>query len=320
MASRKAVRDGYGEALVELGATLKNLVVLDADLAESTRTAMFSKAFPSRFFNVGIAEQNMVNMAVGLALSGKVVFASSFAIFATGRCWEQLRNSVAATKANVKIVASHGGITVGPDGFSHQCVEDISLMRSIPRFTVIVPCDWIEAKKAVFAAADLEGPVYMRTARPKSDAVTSEETPFVIGKSIRMREGSDCSIIACGLMVGPALQAAASLEADGISACVINMHTIKPLDADVVADAARSTGALVTAEEHSVIGGLGSAVAEVLARRCPTPCEMVAVMDQFGQSGQPADLLEIYGLTAAAISAAARKAVSRKRARGGAHR
>lgn len=313
MGVAKAIRDGYGEALLELGRVDRNVVVLDADLAESTRSSVFRKVYPERFFNAGIAEQNMINMAVGLALSGKTAFASSFAIFATGRCWEQLRNSVAATRANVKVVASHGGLTVGADGLSHQCVEDISLARTIPHFTVIVPCDWLEAKKAVLAAARMRGPVYIRTARPKTAQLTTEETPFVIGKSVCLREGGDVTLIACGLMVGAALEAAGMLAAEGLSAAVIDMHTIKPLDSAAVIAAARSTGAFVTAEEHSVIGGLGSAVAETTAGQCPVPIEMVGVRDRFGQSGEPDELLRKYGLTPEEIYKAAKRAVSRKK-------
>ena len=312
MAVKKATRDGYGEALIELGEINGEIVVLDADLSGSTRSSMFASAFPERFFNAGIAEQNMVNMAVGLALSGKTVFASTFAIFATGRCWDQLRNSVAATRANVKIVASHGGITVGADGLSHQCVEDFSLMRTIPNFVVIVPCDWLEAKKAVFAAAGIKGPVYIRTARPKTDQITEEGTPFIIGKAIRMREGKDLTIFACGLMVALAKEAACMLATQGIEAAVWNMHTIKPLDAEAVINAARGTGALVTVEEHSVIGGLGSAVAEVVAQNAPVPVEIVGIHDEFGQSGEPDELLSRYELTAVAIVKAARRAVDRK--------
>ncbi|MCX6353381.1 MAG: transketolase family protein [Candidatus Aureabacteria bacterium] len=313
MAVERAIRDGYGEALLELGKRNRNVLVLDADLAESTRSSLFARAFPERFFNTGVAEQNMVNMAVGLALCGKIVFASSFAIFATGRCWEQLRNSLAATRANVKIVASHGGITVGADGFSHQCVEDISLIRTIPFFTVIIPCDWLEAKKAVLAAAELKGPVYIRTSRPKSPQLTEEGTPFIIGKSCPLREGKEVTIVACGLMVAKALDAARALAGEGIEASVVNMHTIKPLDVAAVVHAARTTGAIVTAEEHTVIGGLGSAVAEVVAVQCPVPIEMVGIRDKFGQSGEPDELLRKYGLTAEEIYKAAKRALSRKR-------
>lgn len=311
----KATRDGYGEALVELGARDRNVVVLDADLSESTRSSLFARAYPERFFNVGIAEQNMVNMAVGLALCGKTVFASTFAVFASGRCWEQLRNSLAAMRANVKIVASHGGITVGPDGLSHQSTEDISLVRSIPGFTVIVPCDWLEAKKATLAAAGLKGPVYMRTSRPKTPQITDDATPFVIGKVLRMREGSDVSIFACGVMVARALEAATTLGAQGIGASVLNMHTVKPVDARAVAEEARRCGALVTVEEHSVIGGLGSAVAEVVVGHCPVPVEMVGIDDRFGQSGEPSELLVEYGLTAEAICKAAKRAIGRKKSK-----
>ena len=309
----KAIRDGYGEALLELGKSDKNIVVLDADLAESTRSSVFRKAFPGRFFNAGIAEQNMINMAVGLALSGKTVFASSFAIFATGRCWEQLRNSVAATRANVKVVASHGGLTVGADGLSHQCLEDVSLMRTIAHFTVIVPCDWLEAKRAVFAAARIPGPVYIRTSRPKTAQITSEEMPFAVGRALRLRDGDDVTLIACGLMVGAALEAADALSAEGIRAAVVDMHTIKPLDAKAVVAAARNTGAIVTAEEHTLLGGLGSAVAETTAGQCPVPIEMVGVRDRLGQSGEPDELLRKYGLTAEEICKAAKRALGRKR-------
>jgi transketolase len=312
MSGMKATRDGYGEALVELGGRNRNIVVLDADLADSTRTGMFAKLYPERFFNAGIAEQNMVNMAVGLSLCGKTVFVSSFAIFATGRAWEQLRNSVAATRANVKVVASHGGITVGEDGLSHQCVEDISIVRTIPNFFVVVPCDWMEAKKAVMAAAELKGPVYIRTSRPKTEILTGEDTPFSIGSAIRMRGGEDVSIFSCGIMLGKALKAAEGLAKEGIKAAVWNMHTIKPLDSNAVIDAARQTGALVTVEEHSIIGGLGSAVAELVVRECPVPVEIVGVRDQFGQSGGPEELLRKYGLTAEEICKAAKRAVSRK--------
>lgn len=308
----KATRDGYGEALVELGRQNPDIVVLDADLSESTRTGMFAKAFPERFFNAGIAEQNMVNMAVGLALSGKTVFASTFAIFAAGRCWDQLRNSLGAMRANVKIAASHGGLTVGADGMSHQALEDVALVRAIPNFTVIVPCDWIEAKKAVFAAAELKGPVYIRLSRPKTEQVTEEGGRFDVGRAVRMREGRDLAIVACGIMVVRALDAARLLAVDGIEAEVINMHTVKPLDEQAVIGAARKYGAIVTAEEHSVIGGLGSAVAEAVARQYPAPVEMVGVDDKFGQSGEPDELLEKYSLTAGDICAAAKRAVSRK--------
>jgi len=313
MAKERAIRDGYGEALLELGKIDKNIIVLDADLSESTRSCFFADAYPDRFINCGIAEQNMVNMAVGLAISGKTVFASSFAIFATGRCWEQLRNSLAATRANVKIVASHGGITVGADGLSHQCVEDISIIRTIPNFTVLVPCDWLEAKKATHAAVKFKGPVYMRTSRPKSPLLTDEATPFEIGKSYALREGRDVVIFACGLMVARAVEAARALSAEGIDAGVVNMHTIKPLDAKAVVGAAASAGAIVTAEEHSVIGGLGSAVAEAVVERCPVPVEMVAIRDKFGQSGEPDELLKKYGLTAEEICKAAKRAIGRKR-------
>ncbi len=312
MAEMKAIRDGYGEALVELGKRDRNIVVLDADLADSTRSGRFSEVFPERFFNVGVAEQNMVNMAAGLALCGKTVFASSFAIFAAGRAWEQLRNTLAATKANVKIVASHGGVTVGADGFSHQCTEDISIVRTIPNFVVIVPCDWLEAKKAILAAAEIRGPVYIRTSRPKSAQLTAENTPFSIGSAYQMRKGKNVTIFSCGLMLEKALEAANRLAKEGIESAVWNMHTIKPLDTNAVVDAARKTGALVTVEEHSIIGGLGSAVAEVVVRECPVPVEMVGVRDQFGQSGEPEELLRKFSLDPLDICKAVKRAASRK--------
>jgi transketolase len=313
MVAMRAIRDGYGEGLLELGQQDRNVVVLDADLAESTRSSVFARAFPDRFFNTGIAEQNMVNIAVGLSLCGKTVFASTFAIFASGRCWEQLRNSLAAMRANVKIVASHGGLTVGADGLSHQCIEDISIVRTIPNFTVIVPCDWLEAKKAVLAAARLPGPVYIRTGRPKTEQLTDERTPFVVGKALPMREGTGVAIVACGIMLARALDAARRLSGEGIEAAVLNMHTIKPIDAQAIINAACSCGAIVTAEEHSVIGGLGGAVAEVLAANCPVPLEMVGVRDRFGQSGEPDELLAKYSLTPEDICKAAKRAMSRKR-------
>lgn len=315
MTEMKATRDGYGEALVELGAENADIVVLDADLAESTRTSKFRDAYPERFFNMGIAEQNLMNTAAGLAACGKVAFASTFAIFASGRAWEQIRNTIAAARLNVKIVSSHGGVCVGPDGMSHQCVEDISLMRTIPNMRVIVPCDYWEARKAVVAVASEEGPFYVRMGRQKSPVITGPGDEFVVGRAAVLREGRDLSIIACGLMVAHALQAADRLGEEGVSARVVNMHTIKPIDGKTVAEAARETGALVTAEEHSVIGGLGSAVSEVVVRECPVPVEMVGVCDLFGQSGTPDELLREYGLQADDIAAAARRSLERKQAR-----
>ena len=312
MGEMKATRDGYGEALVELGGVNENIVVLDADLAGSTRTSKFRDAFPDRFFNMGVAEQNLINTAAGLAACGKVAFASSFAIFASGRAWEQVRNTVAAARLNVKIVSSHGGVSVGPDGLSHQSVEDISIMRTIPNMRVVVPCDYWEAKKAVKAAAAENGPFYIRMGRSKSPVLTSEDDPFEIGVAVVMREGTDVSIIACGIMVEAALRAAEELGETGVSARVIDMHTIKPIDGSAVINAARETGAIVTAEEHSVIGGLGSAVSEIVVGECPVPVKMVGIQDRFGQSGHPDDLMREYGLEAKDIVASARDVLKRK--------
>lgn len=313
MSEMKSTRDGYGEALVELGGLDPNVVVLDADLAESTRTSKFRDAFPDRFFNMGIAEQNLMNTAAGLAACGKVAFASTFAIFASGRAWEQIRNTIAAARLNVKVVSSHGGVCVGPDGMSHQCVEDISLMRTIPNMRVIVPCDYTEAKKAIMAVAAAEGPFYVRMGRQKSLLITSPEDPFEIGVADVIRDGGDLSIIACGIMVANALAAVDILQKEGIDARLINMHTIKPIDREAVTAAARETGALVSAEEHSIIGGLGSAVSEVVVEECPVPVKMVGVCDRFGQSGEPDELMKEYGLDAERIAEAAREVLGRKR-------
>lgn len=310
---KKATRDAYGEALVKLGHENPNIVVLDADLSKSTKTAEFAKVFPNRFFQMGIAEQDMMATAAGLATTGKTAFASTFAIFATGRAYEQVRNSVAYPRLNVKVAATHAGVTVGEDGGSHQAIEDIALMRVIPGMTVIVPCDGPEATQAVFEASKHEGPVYLRFGREATPIFHDEGFSFAIGKGETLRTGNDVTIVACGVMVAPALEAAGQLAGEGVSARVINMATIKPIDADLLLTAARETGALVTAEEHSVIGGLGSAVAEVLVRQMPVPVEMVGIQDRFGQSGKPAELLKEYGLTSNDIAAAAKKAIARKK-------
>lgn len=312
-AGNKATRDAYGEALIRLGQENPGIVVLDADLSKSTMTAGFAKAFPERFFEMGIAEQDMMATAAGLATTGKIAFASTFAIFATGRAYEQVRNSVAYPRLNVKVAATHAGVTVGEDGGSHQSVEDIALMRVIPGMTVIVPCDGPEATQAVFAAARHEGPVYLRFGRAATPILHDEHFSFAIGKGEVLRAGNNVTIVACGIMVAPALEAAEQLAGEGVSARVVNMATIKPIDAEILLAAARETGALVTAEEHSVIGGLGSAVAEVLVRQAPVPVEMIGIQDRFGQSGKPAQLLKEYGLTAGDIVAAAKKVVARKK-------
>ena len=297
-----ATRDAYGATLVELGNEREDIIVMDADLAAATKTGMFKKAHPERFFNAGIAEGNMISVAAGLAAAGKTVFASSFAMFAAGRAFEQIRNSVAYPKLNVKIAATHAGISVGEDGATHQCCEDIGVMRTIPGMVILNPADGPEAAAAVRAAAEYEGPVYLRLGRLAVPVFNEEGVEFTIGKGKEMVAGSDVTIIATGLLVNEAVIAAETLKAEGISARVINMATIKPIDKDIILKAAAETGAIVTAEEHNVIGGLGSAVAEVLCESGkPVPMLRVGVEDCFGRSGPALELLEIYGLTAPSI-------------------
>ncbi|MDF2676732.1 MAG: transketolase family protein, partial [Bacillota bacterium] len=293
----KATREAYGEALKKLAKENPNVVVLDADLSGSTKTAEFKKVCPERFFNVGIAEQNLIGTAAGMAVAGKIPFASSFAMFAAGRAFEIIRNSVAYPKLNVKIAATHAGLTVGEDGASHQAIEDISLMRSIPNMTVINPADCIEAEQAVIKAAEFFGPVYIRLGRAGVENIYDENYKFEIGKGVELKKGDDITIIATGLMVQKSLKAAEELSQEGISVRVINIHTIKPIDKEIIIKAAKETKAIVTAEEHSIIGGLGSAVLEVLSDECPTLVKRIGVNDTFGESGKPDDLLEKYGLT-----------------------
>lgn len=308
-----ATRDAYGEALKELGKINKDIVVLDADLSGSTKTGIFAKEFPERFINVGIAEQNLIGTAAGLATTGKIPFASSFAMFAAGRAFEIIRNSVAYPKLNVKIAATHAGLTVGEDGASHQALEDISIMRTIPNMVVLNPADGVETKAAIKKAAEYKGPVYIRLGRSKVPVIFDEESyEFEIGKGIKLREGTDVTIIATGIMVSLAMEAAEILKKEGLEARVINMHTIKPIDKDIILEAARETRAIVTAEEHNIIGGLGSAVAEVLVESYPTVMERIGVMDTFGESGNGDELLKKYGLTAENIAVAARKAIGRR--------
>ncbi|NPV53458.1 MAG: transketolase family protein [Firmicutes bacterium] len=309
-----ATRTAYGKALVELGKVNPNVVVLDADLAKSTKSGDFMKAFPERFFEMGIAEQDMIGTAAGLAAAGKIPFASTFAVFAAGRVFDQVRQEIGYTKLNVKIGATHAGVTVGEDGASHQSVEDIALMRAIPNMTVIVPADAVETQKAVFAAAEYHGPVYLRMGREEVPVIFDEDYQFEMGKAVTLREGNDVTIIACGVMVAPALEASDELARDGISARVLNLHTIKPVDREAIEAAAKETGAIVTAEEHNIMGGLGSAVAEVVVSTMPVPVEMVGIKDVFGQSGKPAELLEHYGLTSGNIVEAAKRAIARKAA------
>ncbi len=299
---RVATRVGYGKALVELGKEHEDIVVMDADLSSSTQSGKFGEVFPDRFINCGIAEGNMMSVAAGIASTGKVVFASSFAMFATGRAYEQIRNSIGYSKANVKICASHGGISVGEDGASHQCLEDFGLMRLIPGMTVVCPADTVEAEAAVKAVYEHPGPAYVRLGRLAVPVLNDPATyQFELGKSIRMREGTDVTIIATGLPVYESLQAAEMLAADGISAGVINMHTLKPLDEEAVICAAKKTGKIVTVEEHTIIGGLGSAVCDVVAEKAPASVHMIGIRDEFGESGPALELLHKYGLDAEGI-------------------
>jgi transketolase len=312
LGNKVATREAYGKALLELGRQNPSVVALDADLSGSTKTKVFAKEFPERFFNIGIAEQDMMGVAAGLAHGGKIPFASTFAVFATGRAWEQIRQSVCYPDLNVKIVASHAGVTVGEDGGSHQSVEDISLMRSIPNMTVIVPADGTETHKAVLAMGRHKGPAYIRVGRAKIDNIYDESYNFRIGKADVLKTGKDATIIACGIMVGMALKASEELSHEGLAVGVINMSTIKPIDADAVISAAQESGAVVTAEEHSVIGGLGSAVAEVLGEGCPVPMKRIGVKDTFGCSGKPDELLKHYGLTVEDIKGAVKEVFDRK--------
>lgn len=310
---KTATREAYGRALAELGSTY-DFVVLDADLSKSTKTDTFKQKFPDRFFNTGIAEANMMSTAAGIASCGKTVFASSFAMFAAGRAFEQIRNSICYPNLNVKIGATHAGISVGEDGATHQCLEDIALMRAIPNMTVINPADATEAYCAVEAAIKHNGPVYLRFGRLAVPELFDRSTyHFELGKGVELETGSDVSIVATGLMVPEALEARKLLAQDGISARVINIHTIKPIDRDILTKAAQETGAIVTAEEHNIIGGLGSAVAEVLSENCPVPLRRVGTQDVFGQSGKPAALLEMYGLTAENIAKQAKEVLKLKK-------
>ncbi|MGC7846395.1 transketolase family protein [Desulforudis sp. 1088] len=307
-----ATREAYGKALAQLGEERADVVVLDADLAKSTKTIDFAKRFPERFFDMGVAEANMVGTAAGFAAAGKIPFCSTFAVFAAGRAFDQIRQSVANTRLNVKIAATHAGLTVGEDGSSHQSVEDIALMRSLPNMTVFVPADAVEVYGAVRAAVNINGPVYIRLGRSAVPILHDQGFSFTPGKAVKLRSGNDAAVIACGIMVAEALRAAELAAEEGLSVAVIDMHTIKPLDVEAVVEAARASGAVVTAEEHSVIGGLGSAVAETLVENFPVPMKRVGVMDTFGESGKPAELLEKYGLTTASILAAVKEVVARK--------
>ena len=314
MAEKLATREAYGNALAEFGDKY-DFVVLDADLAAATKTGVFKKKFPERFFDCGIAEGNMVSVAAGIATTGQKVFATSFAMFAAGRAYEQIRNSIGYPHLNVNIVGTHASITVGEDGATHQCSEDLALMRTIPGMSVICPADATEAYAAVEAVLNHEGPCYLRFGRFAVPDLTAEmpEYKFELGKGVTYREGKDVTIVANGYMVHLALEAAEILKAEGIDAGVINMHTIKPLDTELLAKAAKNSGAIVTAEEHSVIGGLGAAVCEALAESCPVPVMRVGVQDTFGRSGKVPELLEMYGLTAQNIAENARRAIALKK-------
>jgi transketolase len=305
-------RQGFADAVIELGTKDPRIVVLDADLAKSTLTCQFKDKFPKRFFDMGIAEQNMINVAGGLSLTGLIPFVSTYGVFLSGRAWEQIRTSICYGKLNVKFGGAHGGISVGPDGATHQALEEISIMRVLPNMIVVVPADYYETKKAILASVEIDGPVYVRYGREKVPVVTTAETPFTIGKAITMKEGKDVTIIACGTMVAEALDAAEVLAQKGISAEVINLHTIKPIDKEAIIASARKTGCVVTAEEHQLAGGMGSAVAEVLVQSLPVPMEMVGIQDTFGESGQLDELMKKYGITSKEIFEKAVKVISRK--------
>lgn len=309
-----ATRDAYGKTLLELGKENPNIVVLDADLAASTKTALFAKAFPERFFDMGIAEQDMVSTAAGFAACGKIAFASTFAVFGSGRAWDQVRMMCAYTRLNVNIVVTHGGITTGEDGASHQANEDIAIMRALPNLKVIVPSDALETDKAIRAVAAYNGPTYVRLSRLATPIINDNaDYKFELGKGIIMREGCDVTIFACGIMVAMALEAAKELAKENISAEVINLHTIKPIDKDLIIKSVKKTSACVTTEEHSIIGGLGSAVAEVIVENCPVPMKRVGIRDTFGESGKPHDLLVKYGLTSADIVTTIKAVIARKK-------
>lgn len=305
-------RNGYGEGLLELGQVYEKVVVLTADLAESTRVEAFGKKYPERFIECGVAEQNMMGIAAGLALYGKTPFVSSYAVFSPGRSWDQLRVSVCYSEANVKIAGAHTGISVGPDGATHQALEDIAITRTLPNITVVVPCDSIETKKATVALGHMQGPAYFRFGREKTPVMTTVETPFVVGRAEVFKEGKDVAIIGSGPVLYNALLAAMDLEKAGISAMVVNNHTIKPIDSQTIIQAAKTCGAVVTVEEHQVMGGCGSAVAEVLVQNYPVPMEMVGMQNTFGESGKPEELLSKYKMDKIAIIEAVKRVIKRK--------
>ncbi len=311
-----AIRDGYGRGVVLAGEKDERVVVLCADLTESTRSHWFAEKFPHRFIQVGVAEQNLAVIGSGMAAAGKIPFISSYATFSPGRNNEQIRTNICLNNVPVKVVGAHAGISVGPDGATHQALEDIALMRVLPRMVVVVPCDAVEAQKATVAIAANGQPSYIRLGREKSPVITTPDTPFEIGKAVTLREGADVAIIACGTLVYEALRAADELSRDGVNCTVIDNHTIKPMDRETIVAAARSCGAVVTAEEHQIAGGMGSAVAELLAQEAPVPVEFVGVRDRYGESGAPAELMKKFGLSSEAIAAAVRRAIERKKSAG----
>ncbi|MBL7068897.1 MAG: transketolase family protein [Candidatus Omnitrophica bacterium] len=309
----KPTRDGFGEGLIELGRTNKDVVAMCADLTESTRAGWFKDKFPDRFFSFGVSEQDMYSAAAGLALVGKIPFASTFGVFASGRAWDQIRISIAYMNLGVKIVGTHGGISVGADGATHQAIEEIGLLRILPNMTIVVPCDANEARKATIKCVDIKGPVYLRLGRNPAPTITKEKDPFEIGKAATLRDGKDVTIIACGLMVKEALLANEELSKKGISARIINLHTPKPIDRKTIVKAARETGAVVTAEEHLTFCGMGSAVSEVLSEEAPVPMRMIGIRDRFGESGTPDQLLKRFGLTSSDIVKAAQEVIGLKK-------
>jgi transketolase len=313
--SQKPKRDGFGEGLLEAARRNRDIVAVCADLVESTRMQAFSEAFPERFIEIGVQEQLLIAMSAGLAMAGKIPFVGSYAMFCPGRAWEQVRTNMALNETNVKIAGAHAGVSVGPDGATHQAIEDIAIMRTIPNMTVVVPCDAVQTRKATLAVAERWGPTYLRFGRAKSPIVTTDETPFEIGKAQIFREGSDVAIVACGVLVHNALVAAETLARErNIHCMVVNNHTVKPMDDATIVRAAEQCGAVVTVEEHQVYGGMGSCVAELLARVWPVPIEFVGVHDKFGQSGEPDELIALYEMDAPAIERAALRALARKRA------
>ncbi len=308
----KATRFGYGEGLVELGKKHENVVVLGGDLTGSTAASLFKEAFPDRFYSIGIAEQNMTTIAAGLSLTGKIPFVSTYCVFSTGRAWDQLRTTVAYSELNVKVGGAHSGVSVGPDGATHQGLEDIATTRCLPNLTVSAPCDMIETRKATIAIGEMFGPSYIRFGREPMPVITTEDAPYEFGKATMFRDGTDCIIFACGYMVYRSLVAAEELEEEGLSVGVVNLHTIKPIDEEAIEECAKKAGCLVTAEEHQVQGGMGSAVAEVVVRKAPVPIEFIGILDRFGESGNPEELMDEFNLAIKDVKEAVKRVIKRK--------